>query len=136
MVLQSAEQPSPDRVLPSSHSSSGNFSPSPQGEVQPSVPMHTGSALQSGAQPLDEATREAAVRVAAAVLVAERFLLPGDLALARFEDELSQQWPHCNDGKEDTHTFPSNGGSECREFLAALAEIGYDLPMTRAIAGF
>ncbi len=28
------------------------------------------------------------------------FLLPGDLALARFEDELSQQWPHCNDGKE------------------------------------
>ena len=27
-------------------------------------------------------------------------LLPGDLALARFEDELSQQWPHCLDGKE------------------------------------
>ena len=31
----------------------------------------------------------------------ERFsLLVGDLALARFEDELSQQWPLCLDGKE------------------------------------
>lgn len=28
------------------------------------------------------------------------FLLPGDLALARFEDELSTQWPGCLDGKE------------------------------------
>ncbi|RMH17676.1 MAG: ParA family protein, partial [Acidobacteria bacterium] len=27
-------------------------------------------------------------------------LLVGDLALARFEDELSQQWPLCLDGKE------------------------------------
>jgi cellulose biosynthesis protein BcsQ len=27
-------------------------------------------------------------------------LLPGDLALARFEDELSSQWPLCMDGKE------------------------------------
>jgi chromosome partitioning protein len=27
-------------------------------------------------------------------------LLPGDLALSRFEDELSQQWPLCLDGKE------------------------------------
>ncbi len=27
-------------------------------------------------------------------------LLAGDLALARFEDELSQQWPSCMDGKE------------------------------------
>jgi cellulose biosynthesis protein BcsQ len=27
-------------------------------------------------------------------------VLPGDLALARFEDELSQQWPHCLDGRE------------------------------------
>lgn len=27
-------------------------------------------------------------------------LLVGDLALARFEDELSAQWPHCLDGKE------------------------------------
>jgi chromosome partitioning protein len=28
------------------------------------------------------------------------FLLPGDLDLSRFEDELSQQWPLCLDGKE------------------------------------
>jgi len=27
-------------------------------------------------------------------------LIIGDLALSRFEDELSQQWPHCLDGKE------------------------------------
>ncbi|HSD56852.1 MAG TPA: AAA family ATPase [Methanotrichaceae archaeon] len=27
-------------------------------------------------------------------------LLPGDLVLSRFEDELSQQWPLCLDGKE------------------------------------
>lgn len=27
------------------------------------------------------------------------FLLPGDLGLSGFEDELSQQWPHCLDGK-------------------------------------
>lgn len=27
-------------------------------------------------------------------------LLPGDLALSRFEDELSSQWPDCLDGKE------------------------------------
>lgn len=27
-------------------------------------------------------------------------LVPGDLALARFEDELSQEWPRCLDGKE------------------------------------
>lgn len=27
-------------------------------------------------------------------------LLPGDLSLARFEDDLSQQWPICLDGKE------------------------------------
>ncbi|HEX6077255.1 MAG TPA: AAA family ATPase [Micromonosporaceae bacterium] len=27
-------------------------------------------------------------------------LLPGDLALSRFEDELSSQWPECLDGKE------------------------------------
>lgn len=27
-------------------------------------------------------------------------LVPGDLALSRFEDELSQQWPDCMDGKE------------------------------------
>jgi hypothetical protein len=49
--LQSAEQPSPDRVLPSSHSSSGSFSPSPQGDVHPSVPVQTGSDLQSGEHP-------------------------------------------------------------------------------------
>lgn len=28
------------------------------------------------------------------------YLLPGDLALSLFEDELSQQWPLCLDGKE------------------------------------
>ena len=28
------------------------------------------------------------------------YLIPGDLALARFEDELSQQWPLCLDGRE------------------------------------
>lgn len=27
-------------------------------------------------------------------------LIPGDLALAQFEDELSQQWPRCLDGQE------------------------------------
>jgi chromosome partitioning protein len=27
-------------------------------------------------------------------------LLPGDLALSKFEDELANQWPHCLDGKE------------------------------------
>jgi cellulose biosynthesis protein BcsQ len=33
--------------------------------------------------------------------VADRlFLVPGDLALSEFEDELSQQWPACMDGKE------------------------------------
>src|SRR5512138_2417222 len=49
--LHLSEQPSPERRLPSSHSSSGSLSPSPQGEVQPLLPSHTGSALQSGAQP-------------------------------------------------------------------------------------
>lgn len=35
------------------------------------------------------------------VHVADRLaLLPGDLGLSRFEDELSQQWPDCLDGKE------------------------------------
>jgi chromosome partitioning protein len=28
------------------------------------------------------------------------YLIPGDLALSRFEDELSNQWPDCLDGKE------------------------------------
>ena len=54
---------------------------------------------------------------------------PSDYIRALSDRILAVHW-HCNDGKEDTHTFPSNGGSECREFLAALAEIGYDLPMT------
>src|SRR5512140_402390 len=49
--LHVAEQPSPERVLPSSHSSSGSLRPSPQGEVQPLVPVQMGSDLQSGAQP-------------------------------------------------------------------------------------
>ena len=30
----------------------------------------------------------------------ELYLIPGDLALARVEDELSQQWPLCHDRKE------------------------------------
>jgi len=35
------------------------------------------------------------------VAVADRLsLVPGDLALSRFEDELSSQWPECLDGKE------------------------------------
>src|SRR5947209_5654969 len=48
---QSAEQPSPDVVLPSSHSSSGSLRPSPHGEVQPMVPTHSGSDRQSAVQP-------------------------------------------------------------------------------------
>ena len=48
---QSAEQPSPEVVLPSSHSSSGSLRPSPHGEVQPMVPWHTGSDRQSAVQP-------------------------------------------------------------------------------------
>src|SRR3954454_18170024 len=48
---QSAEQPSPDVVLPSSHSSSGSLSPSPHGDVQPMVPWQTGSDRQSPVQP-------------------------------------------------------------------------------------
>jgi sugar phosphate isomerase/epimerase len=54
---------------------------------------------------------------------------PCDYIRALSDRVLAVHW-HCNDGTEDTHAFPSNGGPECREFLTALAEIGYDLPIT------
>ena len=49
--MQSAQQPSPEAALPSSHSSSGSLRPSPHGEAQPEVPTQTGSARQSALQP-------------------------------------------------------------------------------------
>ena len=50
-IMQSALQPSPEVVLPSSHSSSSSLRPSPHGEAQPEVPTQTGSARQSALQP-------------------------------------------------------------------------------------
>jgi len=38
-------------------------------------------------------------------------LLPGDLGLSRFEDELSQQWPDCLDGKERAFRVISPSGA-------------------------
>src|SRR3982751_4422300 len=48
--LQDALQPSPSRTLPSSHSSSGNFTPSPQSAVH-LPPAQVGSTSQVGEQP-------------------------------------------------------------------------------------
>jgi len=37
---------------------------------------------------------------------------------------------HGNDGKEDGHTFPCDGSRSWDDFVAALDEVGYDLPVT------
>src|SRR5882724_12394345 len=51
-ILQSAEQPSPAAVLPSSHSSAPSLSPSPQRELHtPPVLGQLGSTSQNGLQP-------------------------------------------------------------------------------------
>jgi len=54
---------------------------------------------------------------------------PTDYVRAFHDRLLGVHW-HYNDGKDDTHLFPSHEDSDWRGFLAALAEIGYDLPVT------
>jgi chromosome partitioning protein len=74
--------------------------------------------------------------VAAAPLIAlddKLALLPGDLALSQFEDELSSQWPDCLDGKERAfrvisafHRLIADGIRRCRADLA-LVDVGPNL---------
>jgi len=52
------------------------------------------------------------------------FLLVGNLALAQFEDELSQQWPHCMDGSERAFRVIS---AFWRLAQAAAAQIGAEV---------
>ena len=54
---------------------------------------------------------------------------PTDYVRAFHDRLLGVHW-HYNDGKNDTHLFPSHEHSDWRAFLAALAETGYDLPVT------
>lgn len=60
-------------------------------------------------------------------------LIPGDLALAQFEDELSQQWPRCLDGQERAFRVISSfwrviqGGAVAHSAEFVLIDVGPNL---------
>jgi cellulose biosynthesis protein BcsQ len=69
-------------------------------DLEPLWDGRTGATAYGAIEPLLRGVGDIA-STAPLIAVSEKLhLLPGDLALARFEDELSQQWPRCLDGEE------------------------------------
>jgi sugar phosphate isomerase/epimerase len=54
---------------------------------------------------------------------------PNDYIRALGDRMIAIHW-HGNDGTDDQHLFPGDGRTEWDGFLAALDEVGYDLPIT------
>lgn len=54
---------------------------------------------------------------------------PTDFIRALGDRMIAIHW-HGNDGTDDQHLFPGDGRTEWNGFLAALDEVGYDLPIT------
>lgn len=69
-------------------------------ELEPLWDGRSGSTVYGAIEPLLRGVGDVAGTTPLVPVSEKLHLLPGDLALARFEDELSEQWPHCLDGKE------------------------------------